>query len=105
MITINKASLLTVSPDQVSANLTTDQTGHVVILDLKRGIYYEVSDVAARVWELVQQPSPFDAILQTLLKEYDVSADRCEADLVALIQDMANRGLVDVRDGPHSQLA
>ncbi len=37
-------------------------------------------------------------IREALLEEYDVSPDRCERDLVALLGELASRGLVEVRD-------
>ena len=33
-----------------------------------------------------------------ILEEYDVEADRCEKDLIALLQDLAKNDLIDIVD-------
>jgi hypothetical protein len=90
-------SILAAGANQVSADLSDE---HVVILDLTGGTYYELSGVGARVWSLVQRESSFQSILDTLLDEYSVEPEQCEADLRALVGDMAARGLVRIHDAP-----
>ncbi len=82
--------------DQVSSDLK----GEVAILDLKAGVYYGLDDVGARIWNLIQEPKAVSEIRDTLLQEYDVEADRCERDLLALLQRLADEGLVEVEDAP-----
>lgn len=90
----DKNSILVASGDQVSADLSPNTSEDIVILNLKDGIYYELKDVAARVWGLIQQPCSIQAILDTLVEEYEVEAKLCEADLIALAEDLAKRGLI-----------
>jgi hypothetical protein len=92
--------VLTVGPDQVSADLSNDSSGVVVILGLKNGMYFELNDVGARIWHLVQQPQSVQAIVDALLAEYEVSAEQCENDVISLMTDMLQRGLVVIVDGP-----
>ena len=101
MMKLTKESVLAVSPDQVSADLSSGLGKEVVILDLKDGIYYELNEVGAHIWGLIQQPNSVQAILDSLLEEYDVSPEQCEADLLALAEDMIRRGLVEIKDGPN----
>ena len=96
---LNKTSVVVVSQDQVSADLSPDLSGDVVILDLNNGIYYELNQTGARIWNLIQQPRSVESILDTLLEEYDIDARQCEADLTAVIEDMTKHGLVEIRDG------
>jgi hypothetical protein len=88
---------LVASQDQVSADLSSDLSGQVVILGLKDGIYYELNEVGARIWNLIQQPRSVQSIIDTLLEEYDVSAAQCEADVLTLAEDMAGRGLIEIK--------
>lgn len=99
MPSLTKASLLVASPDQVSADVSPDASGDVVILHLKDGIYYELNETGARIWELIQQPCSLGAVLEALLAEYETDAQQCEADLLALVEDMAGRGLIEVKNG------
>ncbi|HUM93115.1 MAG TPA: PqqD family protein [Candidatus Competibacter sp.] len=93
----DKNSILAASSQQVSADLSANGSENLVILNLKDGVYYELKEVAARVWGLVQQPSSFQSVLDAILAEYEVEPARCESDLVALIEDLVSRGLVEVR--------
>lgn len=95
---ISRITIIGVTQDQVSANLTSDFEGESVILDLKDGVYYELNEVAARVWELIQEPASVQNVLDTLVAEYDVTLGECEADVVTLLEDMVLRGLVETRD-------
>ena len=97
---LNRNSVLVASRDQVSADLSSNTSGSIVILSLKDGMYYELKEVAARVWDLIQQPRSIQAVLDTLLEEYEVEAGRCEADLIALTEDLSKRGLVEVKTDP-----
>jgi Coenzyme PQQ synthesis protein D (PqqD) len=102
MISLTKTSLLVASPDQVSADVSPDLSGDVVILHLKEGIYYELNETGARIWELIQQPCYLGTVLDTLLAEYEADAQQCEADLLALVEDMVARGLIEVKHGANS---
>ena len=37
-------------------------------------------------------------VRDTLLEEYDVEAERCEKDLIALLQELAKNDLIDIVD-------
>jgi len=94
---LNRNSVLVASRDQVSADLSSNTSGSIVILSLKDGMYYELKEVASRVWNLIQQPISIQAVLDALLEEYEVEAGRCEADLIALVEDLSKRGLVEIK--------
>jgi hypothetical protein len=65
-----------------------------VILDESSGAYYGLQGIGIRVWELIQQPRRIGEIVDTLAQEYDVAKERCREDVVALLEEMAERGLV-----------
>lgn len=72
-----------------------------VVLDLTQGKYFGLDDVAARVFELLGQPRTMDELRDAIVAEYDVAADRCEADLNELLRDLIRHQLVEaVGDAP-----
>lgn len=91
---LNAESRIVKAENQVSSDLG----GEAVILSLDDGMYYGLDAVGARVWDLIQQPRKVAEIQQAIVSEYDVDAAQCEADLLALLQDMAGRGLIKVED-------
>ena len=90
---LSPASVVVVSKDQMAS----DVGGETVILGLTAGRYYGLDAVGARVWQLLQTPSPVAAVRDAIVTEYEVEPERCEADLLALLQKMVDAGLVEVR--------
>ena len=80
------------SPDQVS----TDLGGEVVILSLQSPQYFGLGDVGARIWDIIREPKTVKEILETVLNDYDVEPERCERDLLAVLQELADEGLVEI---------
>ena len=81
-------------PEQISSELN----GAVVILNLASGVYYGLNQVGARIWELIQQPCTVEHIQSILVEEYDVTPDACQQELLRLLQELKNAGLVEVSD-------
>ena len=82
------------SSDQVS----TDLGGEAVILGLRSHEYFGLEDVGVRIWGIIREPKTVRDILDTLLNDYDVEPKRCESDLLAVLQEMADEGLIEVRN-------
>ena len=92
--TVTQRSTVVAAKNQLSSDLG----GETAILDLKAGMYYGLDDVGTRVWDLVQEPSNVGDIRDRLLEEYDVAPERCERDLLALLQRLADEGLIETQD-------
>jgi hypothetical protein len=78
--------------DQVSSDLG----GEAAILNLRNETYYGLNSVAARVWQLIRTPRAAREVWEAVAVEYDVEPDRCERDVLGLLQKLADAGLVDV---------
>ncbi len=89
---ITPATIVVASRDQLSANVG----GHVIIAGLRKGNYYGLDSVGARVWQLVQTPISARELGRLIAEEYHVSDERCEADLLELLDSMAGQGLIEV---------
>ncbi|MEP7305049.1 MAG: PqqD family peptide modification chaperone [Acidobacteriota bacterium] len=89
---ITTAMTVVASKDQVSCDLA----GEAAILDLKSSIYYALDPVGARIWTLVQEPVAVSAVRDAILGEYDVEPDRCERDVLHLLQELAAEGLITI---------
>jgi len=87
--------IVVVTKDQVSCDLG----GESVILGLKAGAYYGLNAAGSFIWHLIQQPKQLKEVRDHILKEYQVEPERCEQDLLALIQKLVVRGLVEIVDG------
>ena len=69
-----------------------------VILDLESGTYFGLDPVGARVWQLLEEGKSFIEARDAIFDEYEVERDRLEADLLALIGELAERKLIIVNE-------
>jgi Coenzyme PQQ synthesis protein D (PqqD) len=87
-------SIVAVAGHQVSCPLGDE----AAILNLKNSVYYGVNPVGARVWNLLQRPRSVGELRDTLLEEYEVDRERCEQDLLGLLEKMRSEGLIEVQN-------
>jgi hypothetical protein len=83
-------SCVVLSDEQVSTSLG-DET---VILGMADGVYYGLDAVGARVWTLLATPQRVSELVSAVTREFDVRADECERDVLALLDELAERRLV-----------
>jgi hypothetical protein len=91
---ISKHSIVVASPDQVSSDLS----GESVILNLKSGTYFGLNEVGSSIWQFIQEPKTVSDVCESILAEYDVDAQTCEAEVQALLIDLLAAQLVEIRD-------
>jgi hypothetical protein len=91
--TISKSSTISAASGQVSSTVE----GEAVILNMETGVYYGLNTVGAWVWEQLQSPKTVDELLSGLVSEFEVDEDRGEADLMALLEDLAGASLIEVK--------
>ena len=86
------ASHVVASADQISCELTDE----AVVLGLTDGVYYGLNAVALRVWRMIQTPTGVAEVKEQLLREYDVDEERCVSELLELLEQLREWGLVSV---------
>jgi len=69
----------------------------VVILNLKNSTYYGLDPVGAYIWSLMQRAASVRELRDAMLRKYEVDEQRCERELVDLLQTMHNEGLIEVQ--------
>lgn len=73
-----------------------DLGGESVLLDLESGQYFGLNEVGSRVWNLLDQESSLTSIRDRLLKEFSVDAAILETDILNLVKNLADHGLVAI---------
>jgi len=69
----------------------------IAILNLQNSTYYGLDPVGAYVWSLMQRPTSVRELRDAMLKKYEVDEQRCERELLDLLQMMRREGLVEVQ--------
>ena len=65
-----------------------------VLLNINDNHYYGLDDVATRMWLLLVESGDAEVVVQQMLAEYEVDEVTLRQDLVALVAEMEQRGLV-----------
>ena len=78
--------------------LIREVDGESVILDLKTERYLGLDRVGTQMWALLTTLDSIQAAYETLLKEYDVGAERLRQDLEDFVGKLVEQGLVEVGD-------
>jgi hypothetical protein len=80
-----------------SPHVRMQATGdEAVLLDLASEYYFGLNAVGKRVWELLSANPHVQTAFDALQSEYDVDAAQLERDLLALLQQLADAGLVRI---------
>ncbi len=95
---ISTTSVVAAAKDQVCSDLA----GEAVILSLQTGMYYGLDQVAALIWELLRAPTSVAAIRDAIVEQYDVEPEACERDVLTFLRQLAEQGLIEIRDGTDS---
>lgn len=71
-----------------------------VILNLKSGLYYGLDAVGSRIWKILAEQESLKAVFDTLLREYDATPEELEFDILRIVGEMQQKGLVEINHTP-----
>lgn len=72
-----------------------EMDGELVMMGQEQGEYYGLREVAASIWQHLDQPRTTDEVCALVAEEYDVTAADCRADVVDFLGALHAKGLVD----------
>ena len=64
------------------------------MMDIDAGKYYLLDGVASTVWERLAEPTAVGDLVTGLCERYDVTPERCEADILPFLTQLHEKGLV-----------
>ena len=74
--------------------LEADVNGEIVALHVERGQCYGLNSVASEIWRMLEEPKSLDEICLTLTSDYEVDSATCRSEVVTLISQLEEEGLV-----------
>lgn len=74
----------------------TDLAGEKVMIDFDTGKYYMIKGVGNDIWDMLQEETRPVTIIDKLLKEYDISAEECENEVMAFLGKLLEKGFLSV---------
>jgi hypothetical protein len=70
--------------------------GEAIILDLASGTYFGLDEVGTRLWMLLTESSSIRRVVEVMAGEYVVESAQLERDVLELVSQLVDRGLVKV---------
>lgn len=68
--------------------------GEAVLLNLQTGVYLGLNQLGTRIWQLLQEDGALSQVMEVILREYDVTQEKCAQDLLDLVRQMEKQGLL-----------
>lgn len=72
----------------------------LVMMSAEKGNYIGLSEIGARIWELIETPQNVDAVCARLLTEYDVPPDVCRAEVERFLDELVKHGAIALDPPP-----
>jgi hypothetical protein len=69
--------------------------GEIVLIDLGRGEYYGLDGVGRDAWQELSAGRTVREVAASLVERYEVDESRAQSDVIQLIQDLLDHGLVE----------
>lgn len=79
--------------------LTREIDGEMVLLDLASESYYGLDDVGTRIWAALVEHASLRGAREALIEEFEVDPEVLERDLVRLVGELKQHGLLAIRPG------
>lgn len=81
-----------------SGTLINSTGGESVLLNVNSETYFGLDEVGTRMWAALTTLQSVQAAYEALLDEYDVDAEVLRRDLLELIDQCLEQGLIEVSD-------
>ena len=91
-MSISFSDRVRVPDDVLISNLQKES----VILNLDRERYYGLDDVGTRMLSVLSTSNSIGAAYELLLEEYDVDREVLRRDLLSLVEQLVEQGLVNI---------
>lgn len=75
---------------------TTDLNGDKVMMDLEKGRYFSLNSVGSRIWELIEEPTQVNKVIETLLTEYEIEKNECEESVLDFLKGLNNSEIISI---------
>lgn len=83
---------------QAEGNIVCDMDGEKVMLSVHNEKYYNLGEIGGRIWDLLEAPTPISDLITSLVSEYDVDREQCEAQVLSFLESLLAEGIINTKD-------
>ena len=76
--------------------LDADMDGEVVMMDIEQGRYFGLNQTGTQIWALLAEPVVISDLCDQLTAKFNVPPKQCEQEVVAFLENLLTRGLLQV---------
>lgn len=73
--------------------------GEAIMVNVASGMYYNMANVGADVWELIAAGHTLAEVVTALTQRFEVTSEQAESDVLALASTLLEEKLVRLREG------
>lgn len=66
----------------------------LVMMSAEKGNYIGLSEVGARIWDIIETPSEMDAVCARLQEEYQVAPETCRVEVENFLSELVKHGAI-----------
>ena len=66
----------------------------LVMMSAEKGNYIGLSEVGARIWDIIETPSEVDAVCARLQEEYEVAPETCRVEVENFLSELVKHGAI-----------
>lgn len=81
---------------QVNGLIAVDMDSEKVMLNIDTGKYFALDQIGRHIWELIESPCCVSKITEVLVEQYEVDQVTCQSDVLAFLETLSNKGLVEL---------
>jgi hypothetical protein len=68
----------------------------LVMMSAEKGNYIGLSEVGARIWELLETPQDVDVVCARLQDEFEVDPTVCRAEVESFLNELVKHGAISI---------
>jgi Coenzyme PQQ synthesis protein D (PqqD) len=72
----------------------------LVMMSAEKGNYIGLSEVGARIWELIETPQDFESVCTRLQDEFEVEPEVCRAEVETFLDELVQHGAIALDPPP-----
>ncbi len=72
----------------------------LVMMSAEKGNYIGLSEVGARIWELIETPQEIEVVCAHLQEEYEVAPEVCRAEVETFLNELVTHGAIALDPPP-----
>lgn len=91
--TVSLTSTICPSSDPLAAEIDNE----VVLMSIEQGSYYSLDTIGTDIWKRLDGQITVSDLCSALIEEYEADPDTIRRDVLALLQQLAAEGLIEIQ--------